>query len=223
MSKSHDKRYTAAGLLICIVWIVLSTLGIVGKIQISTKASFLLTAIYDISLIAFVIYFIIKTKKGNFRDFGFRKFSWKMLGLGCGFLPLFYIFSGIYSWFLTKYVSEVRPQAEYLFPMFEQLNAPLVLFLVAVVIAPIAEEIFFRGFLINILQKLYGFEKSALLASFMFAGMHIIPSVVIPFFVLGYFFCMLYKRSKSLWPGIILHILINFLGFVGFLIVTALT
>jgi membrane protease YdiL (CAAX protease family) len=83
-----------------------------------------------------------------------------------------------------------------------------------VIIAPIVEETFFRGFLFAGFRQRYGYNKAALLSSAIFAAAHLQPSVLVPTFVLGYIFSYLYQRSNSILPGMILHFLVNAFGII---------
>jgi membrane protease YdiL (CAAX protease family) len=54
-----------------------------------------------------------------------------------------------------------------------------------------------------------------LLSGFIFAVAHLDLVVLIPTFVLGCLLAYVYHRSNSLWPGIILHFLVNSFGLCG--------
>ena len=41
---------------------------------------------------------------------------------------------------------------------------------------------------------------------------HLQPLAILPIFLLGYFFAFLYQRSRSLWPSILMHMLMNALA-----------
>ena len=88
----------------------------------------------------------------------------------------------------------------------------LALFLAAVV-APIAEETFFRGFLFAGLRKNYPFWIAAAGSASIFAAGHMVPGAILPLFVLGFLFAWLRERTGSLWPSIAMHMLNNALYF----------
>jgi membrane protease YdiL (CAAX protease family) len=48
-----------------------------------------------------------------------------------------------------------------------------------------------------------------LVSSAVFAVAHLDPVALIPTFILGLLLAYLYQRANSLWPGIILHFLVN--------------
>ncbi|MCH5461433.1 CPBP family intramembrane metalloprotease [Lactobacillus sp. LC28-10] len=84
----------------------------------------------------------------------------------------------------------------------------------------ICEETVFRGYLLNRLRKIVDSEQSALIIqAILFALVHLpkylttypVPSVLtilgqlVTVAILGYLFGWLFLRSRSLWPGIIVH------------------
>lgn len=78
----------------------------------------------------------------------------------------------------------------------------------AVVLAPIAEEAFFRGFVFGGLTK-WGFWPAALLSGALFAGVHFDPGSVIPFLGIGVVLSWLFWVRGCLWDSIIFHVLFN--------------
>jgi len=79
----------------------------------------------------------------------------------------------------------------------------------AVVVVPVAEEIFFRGMLQPALQKWFGPWSGLLLCAAFFTGVHKHIYVIAPLFVLGVALGYIYNRTRSLAAPIALHILSN--------------
>ncbi|MFC7338927.1 CPBP family intramembrane glutamic endopeptidase [Haloferula chungangensis] len=80
----------------------------------------------------------------------------------------------------------------------------------AVIFAPIAEELVFRGFLFQSLERRSGFWPAALLSTFLFAMIHFYGfqgSLSVASF--GIVACVLYRATGSLWTPIIYHALTN--------------
>jgi membrane protease YdiL (CAAX protease family) len=75
--------------------------------------------------------------------------------------------------------------------------------------APIAEELFFRGFLGRGLVAHYGRVRGVLLTSMFFSIMHLDPPHIVATFVLGAGFHYAYLMTRSLWVPISLHVLNN--------------
>ncbi len=91
--------------------------------------------------------------------------------------------------------------------------------LLVVVVAPLAEEMFFRGFLFQGLRRALGTHGAALLSGFAFAAIHItggnLIGLLIPFTVIGYLFAVLLASTGSLWNAILVHFAFNLVGVMG--------
>ena len=73
------------------------------------------------------------------------------------------------------------------------------------VVTPIAEEIFFRGFLLRGLVNRWGVAPGIIVSAAVFAGLHFQPPVIVPVFITGLLLGALYWQTGSLWPGIFVH------------------
>jgi len=79
-------------------------------------------------------------------------------------------------------------------------------------VAPLAEEVFFRGFVFPPLRRRLGLVAGIAVDAALFALLHFTPTVFPPIFALGVFFCLLYEFTGSLWPGMMLHATVNTLA-----------
>ena len=77
------------------------------------------------------------------------------------------------------------------------------------ILGPIAEEIFFRGFVLTGLVKRFGVGRSLLLSSLMFGLFHIDPGAIVPTFALGLALGWVYLKTGSIWPAMFAHGLHN--------------
>lgn len=96
-------------------------------------------------------------------------------------------------------------------------------FISLVVIAPVAEEVLFRGYLFGKLRKRLSLWLSILITSLLFAIVHFAWNVGIDVFVLSVVLCLLRVISGSLWPSIFLHMLKNGIAFYLLFVVPALS
>ena len=138
---------------------------------------------------------------------GFGKFNWSTLAIGCGLLVVSYSIILVHNLILSG--MGVQTQGDQFAKLFELLDTPTWVFLVGAVLAPPVEAIFFRGFLFQGLRARYGWITAMLLSSGIFAVAHLNLVVLIPTFILGNLLAYLYHRSNSIWPGVILHALVN--------------
>jgi membrane protease YdiL (CAAX protease family) len=86
-------------------------------------------------------------------------------------------------------------------------------FLTFVVLAPFAEELFFRGFLFGELRRQTSFVWAALITSILFGCAHGQLNIGIDTFALSLMLCFLYEGTGSIWPSIALHMLKNGIAF----------
>jgi membrane protease YdiL (CAAX protease family) len=83
------------------------------------------------------------------------------------------------------------------------------------VLAPVVEEVFFRGFMFTVFAKRMGVAWAALLDGIVF-GLGHAPAAPIQLVALGAFgvgLCLLYWRTQSIIPGMALHALNNSITF----------
>ncbi len=152
------------------------------------------------------------------RTIGFGRFNWGMLGIGCGLLIVSYLIIYVHNLILTAL--GIPTQGVEISGLFERLDTPVWFFFVGAVLAPLVEEIFFRGFLFQGLRARYGWISGMLLSSGIFAIAHLDPVSLIPTFILGNLLAYLYHRSNSVWPGVILHMTVNTLGLLSVYVLT---
>lgn len=86
-------------------------------------------------------------------------------------------------------------------------------FLMLVVIAPVAEELLFRGYVFGKLRKYAPLWIAILITSLLFAVVHFAWNVGLDVFALSIVLCLLRVVSGSLWPSIMLHMLKNGVAF----------
>lgn len=86
-------------------------------------------------------------------------------------------------------------------------------FIITVLLAPIIEEVLFRGVLFTALRKRHGVVLAAVLGGLIFSLAHVgNPIQAIGALPLGVYLCIMYQRLGSILPGIILHASWNLLA-----------
>jgi uncharacterized protein len=84
------------------------------------------------------------------------------------------------------------------------------------VVAPICEELLFRGYIFTALRNWRGTLPAALITAVLFGGVHAgsAPALdLVPLALLGFGLCLLYRRTGSLYPCFLAHSLNNSLAF----------
>ncbi len=73
------------------------------------------------------------------------------------------------------------------------------------IVGPLAEEVFYRGFLLAALVCALGPFRGVVVGSAIFALSHAVVSVMLPVFVSGLLLSWLYLKTRSLWPPFVAH------------------
>jgi membrane protease YdiL (CAAX protease family) len=81
--------------------------------------------------------------------------------------------------------------------------------LVVIGVAPVCEELFFRGVLFRVLRQRTSFWLAAIVDGVLFGLVHGSLVILPVLAVLGIMFCYVYERTGSLFPTIALHALNN--------------
>ena len=121
-------------------------------------------------------------------------------------------FAGVYSGVLTLAGGEdLLPES---LPEEIALEGPAVIgsFAVIALWGPLAEEVFFRGFIFAGLVRRLGVRRAALLSSVIFALVHSDPRVMVPIFVTGMLLAWLYYKTGSIWSSFAAHSMQNALA-----------
>lgn len=150
-----------------------------------------------------------------------RKYSWRQLGFTHVSLSWW-----AYAIFLTFAAAVVGGIAAVLVQLAlglpqsnEQLKAiapagfswlaAIAMTLLGGVAVPVAEELLFRAVIHRWASEKWGFWVGALLSSFLFGLAHISPPIIAFAFVMGLVIAYTYEQTKSLVPGLIIHIVNN--------------
>ena len=156
---------------------------------------------------------IFAWRRIHWRHLRFGSFKWDTLGIGCGLLIGSYVIIILHN--LLLYALGIDTQGQNIVELFAELDSPVWFFIVGAIFAPLVEEIFFRGFLFQGFRERYGWVAGMLLSAAIFAIAHLDLVVLIPTFILGCLLAYVFHRSNSIWPGIILHFLVNTFGLIG--------
>ncbi|MDQ4036063.1 MAG: CPBP family intramembrane metalloprotease [Chloroflexota bacterium] len=109
-------------------------------------------------------------------------------------------------WLLERFGFQPEPQAA------EQAIAlvdPWLVVVSIVILAPIAEEVFFRGVVFNAWRREGGRRWAFIGSSILFAMIHISVVALVPIFVLGLALAWIYERTGNLLAPIAMHATVN--------------
>lgn len=113
--------------------------------------------------------------------------------------------------FVLNRLATMVPMPEFFMKVFKGLAAgdPVLLFMAMVVMAPVCEELFFRGWMLRGFLANYSVKKSLWLSALIFALFHLNPWQGLVAFPLGLLFGWWLLRTGSLLPGMIGHFVVN--------------
>ena len=151
---------------------------------------------------------------GGPETLGLRPYTFRALLEGVVVGAILVGIGGAYAWGLSElapaaYASMVAEQ-ELQMKLLEG-SVPLLL-LVAVVIAPLGEEMFFRGFVFGGLRGRLGFAWASGLSAALFAAIHLMPWSLVPLFAVGLGTAVVYERHRSLAACMMAHASYNLLS-----------
>ncbi len=100
--------------------------------------------------------------------------------------------------------------------MLEQIGTGVLSAALTCVVAPIGEEFLFRGYIFTALRNWRGPWTGAVVTGLLFGLVHAGSAPLldlVPLAALGFGLCLLYRRTGSLYPCIVVHSLNNSVAF----------
>ncbi len=125
-------------------------------------------------------------------------------------LPLVWFYSAIYQIFLQSAGCDLTLQnitQVLMYPAPWPMRATL--FFVAILVAPVFEEVVFRGILLPFFVRRVGFWSGTIVLSLLFAGLHAHLPSLFPLFLLSMLFSLAYAHTRSLLVPIGMHVAFN--------------
>jgi membrane protease YdiL (CAAX protease family) len=136
-----------------------------------------------------------------FAALGFRAVGWRPIVLGT-----------VIALVISIAVTQIGIEPEGIRQAMEVAREPFMLpasLLLMGVLAPLVEEMVFRGLLYGWLAGLWGTKVAWLLSSVCFAAAHVELAHVVLVFPLGLWLGWLRRRTDSLWPSLVAHMVNN--------------
>lgn len=169
----------------------------------------LFIAVWELALVLPAWWFSVHKYGQNWEILGLRKFDLSSVAIGCGLMVIVSCFNFFYN-FAASTLDLSSPTSTV--DIFESVTTPWPLLAAGVIVAPIVEEIFFRGFVFAGFRDRFGWVAAALISAGFFAVFHLQPISLLPIFLMGLVFAYLYHRTNSIWPAVIMHLATNALG-----------
>ena len=132
-----------------------------------------------------------------------------LLGLGAGAAITAIVLS------IAKTVTNKTVETPQQLPTIHENPQWVLAFVAVVIVAPIAEELFFRGFIYQGLRRWRGVTQGILLSALVFALAHVSPLIIPSIFVLGVILAYLFEKRGSLAATMAAHMSYNLIGFIA--------
>ena len=213
--------------LAAIVTIVLISSGVLYLVEGGNPAddSLLLTrltatAIADAAVVLLAYRMALRQHGLGWRSgFGLRQMGWQELRYALiGLLGAWTILIVYGVAVQALGADELLPESTMGEDVFDSVSTIIAAGAISVVVAPLLEEAFFRGFVFAGLTR-WGFWPAAVMSGALFAVAHLDQGSFIPFALVGVVLAWLYYRTNSLWTAIAMHFAFNLASFLVTLLV----
>jgi membrane protease YdiL (CAAX protease family) len=179
-------------------------------------------AILDVVLVATVLT-VIRRKGAGPTALGLRvpQFGWpKMLG----YIVLAYFAAiglvNIYGIAIDVFgLDQLEPGQQLEDDFYDHASVVALTGFAIVFMAPVAEEIFFRGFIFGGLRRYLNLPMAGLISGGLFSLAHGDLGLILPFAGVGLVLAYLYERSGTLWAPIGVHFVFNSISFLLLLLI----
>ncbi len=168
--------------------------------------NFIGVGIGDVLVYFSVVWIFMRLIRRPFSDLGFVKPLKRYVVLGLIVGILLFVGIGLLGNVLTNLLGTPAPQSFAIAVKGVSYKWEFgLLTLLGGVIAPIKEEMLFRGLMYPPLRQALGKGKGMLLTGLFFAALHFDIVRFLPLFIGGVVLSWLYERSSSIWPTIVAH------------------
>lgn len=179
----------------------------------SFEAAFLITAGFLQSILIILLVIIsVLLRKAPLAAIGLRRCSWNGLfvyGIGGGIAVLFLV-AVVMSLIISFFPQPPQPQpiAELILNAQDWRQVVLLLLLVSV-LAPVSEEMFFRGFIYPVLRFRFSIVGGIVISACLFGAMHLDLVRFLPLALGGACLTLFCEKSASIYPAMIAHSMWN--------------
>jgi membrane protease YdiL (CAAX protease family) len=222
---THADGYLVLGCLTIFALQGFQNLQVQGRVIPATIDTNLLVVVqlgFWVFLIGTIVFSFLVRRMRPADLFGFDRLSFvKVFFWGAGLLiaalPLIFASNAVVSSLMH---ANSQRDSQPIMQLFERVADParkIPIILLAVVIAPLAEEFFFRGFLYGVLKRYAGALPALVFTGVAFALIHLHVPSLLPLFLLACALTLAYELSGSLLVPMAMHALFNAITLVGVL------
>ncbi len=156
---------------------------------------------------------LIRVKPAVWLGLRWREWPWVFLIAPGTVVAMWVLFVGLQLGGYMRWMESLGVQAEQdTVKLLKTATDPMVLWLMAVaavVVAPVCEEVVFRGYLYPLAKRHVGPWVAAVCTGLIFAAAHGSLAALLPLFVFGIVLAVLHEKTGSIWAPIAVHFCFN--------------
>ncbi len=142
-----------------------------------------------------------------------KHWPWVLLIAPATVVGMWIMFGGLHALGYMKWMEALGVEAvQDSVKLLQTATDPMVLILMAVaavLVAPVSEEIVFRGYLYPAAKKFAGPWMAAICTGLVFAAAHGSLAALLPLFIFGVVLAVLYEKTGSIWAPVAVHFCFN--------------
>lgn len=177
----------------------------------------LAAAVYTLTLLVVVgVPYVLRRRVTTKADLGLtRLVSWLDIILTPAAIVIYFVLSGLLVYASSQLFPglDLNQAQDVGFDNLTDRSQYILAFVTLVVVAPVAEEVLFRGYLFGKLKKHVPLVVAMLLTSALFGAAHGQWNVALDTFALSMVLCSLREVTGSIWAGVLLHMSKNGIAF----------
>lgn len=181
-----------------------------------SDGSLVLGMVFHLTVCAGLLLYLFQVRGLNPAElFGLQNLHWRSLAVTLGIFTIIILISvnvvsAVTVTWLQNFWTDLEPQETVkAFQKSDGIGFKFLVIFLAVVIAPLAEETLFRGFVYGVLKRYTDAPFAALSSSLMFAVIHMHVGSLLPLWMLAVLFCLAYEITGCLLVPMLLHSIFN--------------
>ncbi|MEG1934655.1 MAG: type II CAAX endopeptidase family protein, partial [Rikenellaceae bacterium] len=187
------------------------------NVSVAEPIGFNILVIYFIAFSLLIMFLLLYRKVRSLKDEGVKLESPFKGGKFSPSILLFGILLTLSSQIVANPFVELFPDSsDTMLKTLQKLGSYAIL--LTVFIAPVFEELVFRGVVLNDVRRSFGSFTAVVVSALLFSVVHLNMAQMLPAFLAGIVFGYVYIASGSIWAVIFLHLLNNALSYLLYII-----
>lgn len=213
---------TAQMIVSGLLWLLMQLGVSLAHVNSAVLDTMIAALVYILTLVLVVgVPWRLKRSDTSLRELGVARLpSWTDIGTAPLVFAGYIVLSGALAYLISHLVPvfDVTQAQDVGFTSLSRGYEYMLAFLTLVVLAPIAEETIFRGYLFGKLRRYVPVWGAIVMTSLLFGALHLPAehlqwNVALDTFVLSLVLCSLRQMTGSIWAGVLIHMMKNGLAF----------